>query len=193
MLAMAITSFIAVLAYSGLNTAITAAERHELQAQQVAAIQLPLTIVERDIRHIVNRGIVDEYGDDVAALTGGSFDEYPLILTRMGWANPRHQARGELQRVRYRLENDELWRESWPVLDRLSLEAGHQDSKLLSGVLRLELAFLDPGASGAGQSVLGGEWSERWQPQPALPLAVEIVLEIENFGEIRRVYAIPAQ
>jgi len=193
MLAMAITAFIAVLAYSGLNTSITAAERLELQAQQIASIQLPLTILERDIRHIVNRGIVDEYGDEVAALSGGSFDEFPLILTRMGWANPRQQARGELQRVRYRLQDEELWRESWPVLDRVSLEAGHQDSKLLGGVLRVELAFLDPGASGAAQGVLGGEWSERWQRDSSLPLAVEVLLEIEGFGEVRRVFSIPIQ
>ena len=193
MLAMVITTFIATLAYSGLSTAITAAERHELQAQQIAAIQLPLTIIERDIRHIVNRGIVDEYGDEIAALAGGSFDDYPLLLTRMGWSNPRQLARGELQRVRYRLEDNQLWRESWPVLDRLNLEAGQQDSKLLAGVLRFELAFLDPTASGAGQSLLGGQWSEQWQAKDRLPLALELLLEIEGFGEVRRVFAIPAQ
>ena len=42
MLAMLITTFVAMLAYSGLSTAIIAAEGHEEQAQQIADIQLPL-------------------------------------------------------------------------------------------------------------------------------------------------------
>ena len=59
-LAVAITTFVALLAYTGLSTSMTAAEQHGKQAQLIADIQLPLTIIERDIRHAINRTIVDE-------------------------------------------------------------------------------------------------------------------------------------
>jgi general secretion pathway protein J len=124
LLAMGITTFVALLAYSGLSASITAAESQQLQAQQIVDIQLPLTVLERDIRNAVARPIRDEYDDRVEALMGGAFNDYLLVLTRRGWDNPRELSRGELQRVRYQLLDDVLWRESWSVLDRVSEEAG---------------------------------------------------------------------
>lgn len=193
MLAMAITAFIALLAYSGLSTAIVAAEQHGKQTQQIADIQLPLTLLERDIRHAVNRPIVDEYEDSLAAMKGGRFGEYSLVLTRLGWANPMDQPRGELQRVRYLIQDNELWRESWSVIDRVSQEHSKQTNRLLEGVLTFELEFLDGGANSADQSLLGGEWVDEWDQKNVLPLAIEVTLEIENFGELRRVFSIPSQ
>jgi general secretion pathway protein J len=102
-------------------------------------------------------------------------------------------ARGELQRVRYVLEDEELWRESWSVLDRSSEEGGQQRTLLMEQVLNVELAFLDSAATNANQSPVGGEWVDEWDRPNALPLAVEIKIEIEGFGELRRVYSIPAE
>lgn len=196
MLAMVITAFVALLAYNGLSAAITAGERHELQAEKLAGILLPLTVMERDIRNAVRRQITDEYDELVGALTGGALDQYILRLTRSGWDNPRGLRRGELQRVRYVLENEELWRESWSVLDRTSEEEGQQRTLLLKGVLNFELAFLDPGAAGTipNPIPLGGEWVETWDEKvmDRMPLAVQIKLELEGFGELQRVYSIPS-
>jgi len=87
LLAMGITTFVALLAYSGLSASITAAESQQLQAQQIVDIQLPLTVLERDIRNAVARPIRDEYDDRVEALVGGAFNDYLLVLTRRGWAH----------------------------------------------------------------------------------------------------------
>ena len=191
MLAIAITAFVALLAYNGLSASITAAEQHQQQAQQLADIQLPLTVMERDIRHAVNRPIKDEYGETVTALSGGALNDYLLILTRRGWDNPRALPRGELQRVRYILENDELWRESWSVLDRMSEEGGQQRTLLMKQVLSVELVFLDALSLSATSSPLGGEWVDLWEVGDRLPAAIDIKLEVEGFGEVRRVYSIP--
>ena len=142
LLAMGITTFVALLAYSGLSASITAAESQQLQAQQIVDIQLPLTVLERDIRNAVARPIRDEYDDRVEALVGGAFNDYLLVLTRRGWDNPRELSRGELQRVRYQLLDDVLWRESWSVLDRVSEEAGRQRTRLLQGVRAIEITSL---------------------------------------------------
>ena len=46
MLAMTITAFVALLAYSGLSTSISASEEHEKLARRISEIQLPLTVIE---------------------------------------------------------------------------------------------------------------------------------------------------
>ena len=191
MLAMLITAFIAILAYQGLSAAMNAEEGNRKQLERMADIQLPLTVLERDIRHAVDRPIVDEYGDKVAAMSGGELDEYLLRLTRSGWANPRGLPRGGLQRVRYQLEDGKLWRESWSVLDRLGEEQGRQRTLLMENINRVELSFLNPDSAGAGQSELGGEWVDQWDKANGLPLAVQVKFEIEGFGELRRVFSIP--
>ncbi len=192
MLAMVITAFVAMLAYSGLDAAMSAAESHEGQAERIAEIQLPLSVLERDIRNSVARPIRDEYDQFIGAMVGGELNDYPLILTRSGWDNPRELPRSNLQRVRYVLDNEELWRESWPVLERLSEEEGQTRTLLLAGIKRFQLSFLNPGSVNASQSPLGGEWIEEWSEPQQLPLAVEITLEIDNFGEVKRVFSLPA-
>jgi general secretion pathway protein J len=192
MLAMAITTFVALVAYNGLSTSILAAEGYEAQAKQLADIQLPLTVLERDIRNAVNRPIKNEYGDIEQAMSGGAFNDSLLMLTRRGWDNPRELLRGGLQRVRYVIEDDELWRESWPVLDRVSEEGGKQRVMLLQGVIDLELAFLSTDASGASVGSLGGDWVNTWNDKDGLPIAVDIKFEWEGFGEVRRVFSIPS-
>ncbi len=192
LLAMGITTFVALLAYSGLSASITAAESQQLQAQQIVDIQLPLTVLERDIRNAVARPIRDEYDDRVEALVGGAFNDYLLVLTRRGWDNPRELSRGELQRVRYQLLDDVLWRESWSVLDRVSEEAGRQRTRLLQGVRAIEITFLDSASSGASRSPLGGEWLDEWDIPQRLPAAIKIQFDVEGFGEVARVISIPS-
>ncbi|EAW30289.1 general secretion pathway protein J [marine gamma proteobacterium HTCC2143] len=192
LLAMGITTFVALLAYSGLSASITAAESQQLQAQQIVDIQLPLTVLERDIRNAVARPIRDEYDDRVEALVGGAFNDYLLVLTRRGWDNPRELSRGELQRVRYQLLDDVLWRESWSVLDRVSEEAGRQRTRLLQGVRGVEIAFLDSASSDASRSPLGGEWLDEWDIPQRLPAAIKIQFDVEGFGEVARVISIPS-
>lgn len=192
LLAMGITTFVALLAYSGLNASITAAESQQLQAQQIVDIQLPLTVLERDIRNAVARPIRDEYDDRVEALVGGAFNDYLLVLTRRSWDNPRELSRGELQRVRYQLLDDVLWRESWSVLDRVSEEAGRQRTRLLQGVRAIEITFLDSASSGASRSPLGGEWLDEWDIPQRLPAAIKIQFDVEGFGEVARVISIPS-
>lgn len=191
LLAMVITTFVALLAYSGLSTAMNAAEVHSAQASRIADVQLPLTVMERDIRNAVLRPIRDEYDDKVPALIGGDLNDYVLRLTRGDWDNPRGLIRSDLQRVRYQLDDDKLWRESWSILDRLSEEYGQQRTLLMENIVEFELTFLNPYSSNASLSPIGGEWIKEWDIPDRLPAAIEIRFELENFGEVRRVFSIP--
>jgi general secretion pathway protein J len=191
LLAMVVTAFVAVLAYSALSTAIAAAEVQEANAKRMTEIQQLVSLIERDLRHSVERSVVDAYGDRQAAFSGGRLDDFWLRLTRRGWDNPTEQRRAQLQRVRYVLDGEQLWREYWPVLDRSDEQAGMQRLLLLDGISQADIEFLNPADQGAEQSELGGVWQSRWsEQQTGLPLAVEFSLTINGFGELRRVVAL---
>jgi general secretion pathway protein J len=91
--------------------------------------------------------------------------------------------RGTLQRVAWRLEEGELIRYYWTVLDR-TLDNQPAGRVLLDGVESVEFRFMQD----------NGEWTDEWPPEDrpgALglrqrPRAVEVVLTTEEEGEIAR-------
>jgi general secretion pathway protein J len=110
--------------------------------------------------------------------------DYRLQFTRAGWSNTAGLPRPTLQRVGYRVDNEGLWRDHWVVLDRtLSVEPTRQ--KLLTGVRSVRFRFMNANR----------EWVERWPAaatggtvdERARPAAVEVVIDLEDWGEIRRV------
>lgn len=207
LLAMAITALVAVMAYAGLNTAITAADHHGDQARRLGALQTTLTWFARDVRSVVDRGI-DGADYREPALWGGEepvFDsafrgesrDNLLVLTRVGWDNPRGLRRGAIQRVRYRLDAENiLWRDHWLVLDRIDDEDNVQSVKLLGGVKTVTVSFLD-GESGNSQlEELGGEWMPSWpmiKSDDLLPLAVKLELDVEGVGTIARIVGVASE
>ena len=193
LVAMAITLFVAVIAYTSLTAAINGAEGARDAAEDLAELQAGLGLIERDIRHMVPRGIVDEYGDHQAALSGGDTNDVLLRFTRNGWENPLGDRRSELQRVEYLYEGEVLKRLSWIVLDRENYEDGLYEDVLFDGIQNIELRFLDgsvtSSSSTANSASLGGEWVEHWSSMAGqnLPLAIELVIEFEYWGEVTRV------
>src|SRR5690606_9671465 len=113
-----------------------------------------------------------------------------LVLTRVGWSNPRGLPRGAIQRVRYRLDADNaLWRDHWVVLDRAE-DTAPQSIKLLDDVTEVRLQCLDGESGNSLDAELGGEWVPRWpmiRGDALLPLAVQVDLEVEGVGNITRV------
>ena len=104
-------------------------------------------------------------------------------IERGGWSNLIVLPRGTLQRAAYRLEENELVRYHWNVLDR-TLSNEPVEVVLLDGVESLVLRFLQS----------NGEWTELWQPANTSgptgfkqrPRAVEMVLTLQGEGEITR-------
>jgi type II secretion system protein J len=95
--------------------------------------------------------------------------------------------------VRYRLDaDDNLWRDHWPVLDRINDEQ-MQSIKLLAGVKAVHVQFLD-GESGNNQSSeLGGEWVPRWpmiKGDKLMPLAVQVELDVDGIGTVTRIVGV---
>jgi len=201
LLAMAITALVAVMAYAGLSTAITAADRHGEQAHRLLELQTTMGWLARDLREAVDRPVATAelaepaiWGGENPALDRafiGEDRDHLLVLTRVGWNNPRQLRRGAIQRVRYRLDADaNLWRDHWLVLDRLDDDDHRQSVRLLSGVNALSARFLDGRGNDGAAAESGGEWHPGWPLQPndtALPLAVQLDLDVEGMGRITRV------
>ena len=202
LIAMAITALMSVVAYTGLSSALSGAESLRSASGLAHDINQTLALLSRDLRQVVNRPVVDEFGQVVPALMGGAMAREPLSLTRAGWHNSSAAPRSTLQRVRWWLEDDRLWRGYFPVLDRT---AGTEtvETAILEGVERFELRFL-PALSAVESDrddvIDRRDWRDSWiadfsQPgqMPSPPAAVEVLMEVAGFGELRRTYVLPSQ
>ena len=201
LIAMAITTLITVVAYTGLSSALSGAESLRSASGRAHDINQTLALLSRDLRQVVNRPVVDEFGQVVPALMGGEMAREPLALTRAGWHNSIAAPRSTLQRVRWWLEDERLWRGYFPVLDRT---AGTEpvETAILEGVERFELRFLPTLSaveSDRNDVVDRRNWRDSWiadlsQPgqMPSPPAAVEVLMEVAGLGELRRTYVLPS-
>jgi prepilin-type N-terminal cleavage/methylation domain-containing protein len=103
-------------------------------------------------------------------------------LTRAGWSNTAGQQRGTLQRVSYALVGDVLKRSYQTSLDTV-LGNKPQVQDLLTGVKGVQLRYMDSNQA----------WQNSWpagsmgiDPQQARPVAVEIIMQFNDWGPIRR-------
>lgn len=200
LVAMAITAVIAVLAYVSLSTVIAGVDSVRLEAEKITTMNRAFQVLARDIRQVVNRPIVDEFGGRESALEGGPLARQMLALTRAGWHNSVDLPRSTLQRVAYYLEEDRLIRASWSVLDRSS-SSEPREVTLLEGVESFDLLFLDDISAlriNRGIDLDRRLWLENWladvsQPNTViqLPAALMIRLELIDWGEIERFYVLP--
>ncbi len=201
LIALAITAFVSAIAYTSFSTVLSGVESSQATAERVYQINRAWMMISRDLEQFVARPVRDEFGELEPALQGGIAARFPLSFTRGGWHNPVGHARSELQRVNYRLEEETLWRDSYPVLDRAG-ETITQEVALLEGVEELRVLFLGDAQSvdtvGSTSELDSRGWPESWvtdtsQPGTVLtpPLAVEFRLQLSDWGEMRRIYALP--
>jgi general secretion pathway protein J len=187
----AIFAILSAFAYVGLDNVIKQREVVAASTDRLRSVQFAMRRLLQDFSQLQPRPVREELGEGwkYALLADGRSVEQ-VELTRAGWRNPLGRPRSSLQRVGYRIEEGVLIRSQWPVLDRM-LEAEAAELELLERVEDFRLRFLLP----------NGEWIENW-PDPGgsatgpeatrvMPLAVEIVLELEDWGELTRILELP--
>jgi general secretion pathway protein J len=185
LVAIAIFAFVGVMALSGYTQLQKQTEYQQQRLERVREVQRAVQTLSQDLTQIEPRSIREPIGDQhIPAVLAGESVEYKIEFTRAGWTNTAGLARPNLQRVAYRLDQDGLWRDHWRVLDRTQTSEPVR-VRLLSGVRAVTFRFLSPSR----------EWIDRW-PQPggnpaeqerARPAAVEVTLELEDWGQIKRV------
>ena len=162
-------------------------DRIDKQSNRLAELQRTFYWLAEDVTQIADRPVRSAIDSVLSPLQFNLQGENLFEFTRAGWANPAAEVspvRSNLQRVAYALEDDKLIRQYWYHLDPLD-EAPTRRRQMLTGVDALSFRFLDS----------GGEWKESWPPTdvetPGLPLAIEFTLDLEDYGDVIRVFALP--
>jgi len=186
LVAMAIFAIIGTLALSGYTELQRQSEYAEQRLERVREVQRAMQTIAQDLGQIEPRPIREPLGTTVIpAVLASSSIEYLVQFTRAGWSNTAGLPRPTLQRVGYRLDGEGLWRDHWLVLDR-TLAQEPVRVRLLSKVRTVRLRFMNASR----------EWVDRWPAgdgdivpgsERLRPAAVEITLDLEDWGEIRRV------
>jgi general secretion pathway protein J len=181
LVAIAIFSVMAVLAYEGLRNFLAARAMLESRTSVFHARVRGIAQIQQDLEQLVGRPVRDELGDPVDALRRRAGEEVLLAFTRHSpWPAP---ARGlpDLRRVEYRLVQGRLLRWEWDALDRVS-SVGYRERTLLSGVESVDLRFHD-----------AESWQDDWSGETGsasrtdLPRAVGVIVRFEDGRSLERV------
>lgn len=184
LVSVAIFGILAALAYGTLSRTLSSADMLTDRMERLAAIQRTVRYLGDDLMQLAPRPVRDELGDNLLpALRTDARSDFAIELTRGGWNNPAALPRGTLQRVAYRLEDGQLLRYHWAVLDR-TLSNEPTVHALLDGIDSVQFRFMQE----------NGEWTDQWPPQGRdgllglriRPRAVEVVLSLDIEGQISR-------
>ena len=179
-----IFAIMAALAYGGYNTSTRQAAIAHDSMDRVSRVQTAVRLLTQDFEQLAPRPVRDVVGElELPSLQSSEGTATIVTLTRNGWTNPAGLPRPALQRVSYVLEEKTLRREHSTVLDS-TLSNPVIKRELLDGVEALEIRYM----TGPDQ------WQLQWPPLGAppqisarmRPLAVEIKLKLEDYGEITR-------
>ncbi len=182
LIAVSIFAVIGAMTMTSLIQVGRSGEQVSVKQQQLSDIQFALSYLGKDWLQLVNRKVRDQYGDSQPAL---ALNEQRLAFTRSGWSNLLQQPRSNLQRVEYRLQDEVLQRRYWPQLDQSYSEVV-VEQPLLQGVEKFKLAFLTK-----GKDKISSWPSSNPQGQGAKPIALEMIMQVRGFGEVRRIFEWP--
>lgn len=182
-IAMSIFAIVSLLAYSGLHSVITTKSHTEGSLERLRELQMTMLSLNGDLQQLSDRNGHDSLGGQLLNVSTQD-SNYILAFTRSGWRNPANLARSTLQRVAYKLDEDKLIRLYWTHVDRADDEQ-LVEQELISNIESLDLRFLDD----------KNQWQTNWPsandlasatPSNNLPIAIEVVLKMNDWGEIRR-------
>ncbi len=184
LVAVFIFAIVGMLAMGGYNELVKQSDIVESNASRTRAVQAAVQRMSEDFAMLEPRPIREPLGEALEpALRSDTRTETLADLTRSGWTNPAGISRSTLQRVTYRLQDNKLQRAYWNTLDR-TLTTEPTSAVLLDEVRSVAFRFMDQNQS----------WHDQWPPLGysgpdavrLRPIAVEITLELEDWGKIVR-------
>lgn len=188
LVALAVFGVVSLMAFSGLNTTLDARRNIEQQAERLMQLQKVFNRMRDDFEQAVARPVRDHLGQPNPKSAFVQVEQ-GVLFTRGGRPNPLGLPRSSLERVGWGIKEDKLVRVRFQNLDE-GVEPIFTESEMLDGVRILGFRFLTM-ESGEAQ------WLEQWpplnsaNPGPELPRAVEVNLELDDFGVITRIFVLP--
>ena len=171
MVALFIFAMLSVAGVVMLRSAVDSDEVTAGKLGQMAEMQRFVSLMEADLSQTLPRTYRDDRGDRMPAFaseTGGA-EKALLKFTRGGQSNINGQARSNLERIEYRLQDGKLERWRYRMTDGGSID---QPAVLISNIGSFELRFRDK----------RGQWSSSWETERLtdLPRAIEMQFEQEG-------------
>lgn len=181
LIAVSIFALISTIAMTNLIQVGRVGERISNAQQRLSDIQFAMAYMAKDMTQLISRKVRDQYGDEQNQFM---LSDNALQFTHTGWANLLQQTRSQLQRVAYRLDDEKLLREYWLHLDQ-GYNSEPVQQALLDGVEKFEVRLI----------TTGDDKLEAWPPDvgassTSLPVAVEVSIEMIDFGLVSRVYEV---
>ena len=156
-----------------------------VRSARLGEVQRAMLILKRDLMQITRRPVRDMLGDPLPPVMIGS--NGLIEFSRLGWRNPLGFRRAEVQRVAYQMQDGNLLRTYWNVLDR-SQDSEPSTQRLLEDVQQVEFIALD--ANGDDHSF----WPLRFGADGdagSPPLAAILMrLECRPFGVVERIWLV---
>ena len=185
LVAIVIFAIVSAIAMEGYNQLIRQSDIVDAGAARTRAVQSTMQRLNLDFSSLEPRPVRQPLGDGLqpALLAEERGGDRLAEFTHSGWSNPAGVPRSTLQRVAYRIDDKKLIREYWLALDR-TMTSEPESAVLLDRVNEVKFRFMDPNRS----------WHEQWPPlgySPTeapwvRPIAVEITLDLEDWGELKR-------
>lgn len=186
LVAMAIFAALSITAYQVVNQVQRSNAQSQQRGERLSEVQRALVIMDADFRQMAARHFRVEGNDPSPRLLYWQdflldSERKGVLFTRLGALNPQQQfARGEINKVGYRLRHHQLERLWWRYPDTPVGQAGIE-RPILTDVEAFDLRFYD-----------GQRWQETWNVADALPLGIAVHLTLRDYGELERVYLIAA-
>lgn len=184
LVALAVFGVMSMLAYTALGSTLENADYLADRMDRLQAVQRSVRYLSSDLIQAAPRPVRSQIGDSFdPALQSSLSAEFAIELTHGGWGNPAGLPRGTFQRVAYRIEDGELLRYHWSVLDRTYANEPIV-TVMLDDVESLYFRFYS--ATGDPSEVWPPVSQQGGQGLRILPRAIEIVMTLPDQGEITR-------
>jgi len=182
-IAISIFAIIATMAFTSLTQVQQANHNTQKTMARLQEIQLAIRKFEQDASQMTLRPIRDENGNSQAALKYISQENFYLEFTRTGADASINLNQTNLLRVAYYYKNKKLYRKIWHQLDR-PIDAKSESYPILSKLKSIKITFYDDNRQPLST------WLTNNGNTASLPLAIEITMELEDLGRLRRLIEI---
>jgi len=183
LIAIAIFSLISLASFTIFNTVLTSSEHSQKRIERLNEIQRAFLLMERDFLQISRRSV---RVDGEKPLKGFIHTEQQnfstgsqsIAFVRAGWRNPSLiMPRGDMQSVAYRVTDTTLERLYFNFVDAV---VGQEPKirPLLTHVKNIEFEYFN-----------GDKWQKNLATD-AIPMAIAIDIELDDFGNIRREFLV---
>lgn len=195
MIAMSIFAIMSTVAYLGLDSIMRSDIANKQQLEQIGQLQRSLMFLERDLRQAQPRKARISYDQVLDDILLGVDTSRLLELTVGGHQvlNPESM-RSSMQRVRYGLEDNVLYRYQWTHVDYSEAEEPLK-MRLLEQVDSINFVWLGkegkPKQDQSEQSSLSS--AELVASPPIMPVALQLELEHQTMGRIIRLLPVYSQ